>query len=284
MNITIVGLGLIGGSAAKALAGFEGAAIYAIDRDEAVLKRAVLDGAVSRGVLPEDADEILRESDVIFLALYPRACVEFLKARNHAIKNGALVADLCGVKRYLFEEIHKIENRRFDFIGVHPMAGKEVGGYANAEAKLFEDAFFILVPDERSRPENLELLRKMAKHMRFRRVVETNADAHDAYISYTSQLMHAVALSLCDSYLLEEADGFYAGSLLDCTRVANINETLWSELFMLNKEKLSNRIDEFERGLNKLKKYLQAGDEDELRGFLGSCRERKQKFLMETRA
>lgn len=274
MNILVVGLGLIGGSYVKALKGFPNATVYGADLNEAVLRQAEQDGVIAKGV--QDADELLPDMDVVILCVMPRVAIDFINQRK--FKPGALVTDVCGVKGMMF---HKLENTDIDFIGGHPMAGRECDGYENATGDLFRGANYIMVTREHNKVENIQLLQDIIKYIGCKRVTRTTSREHDVMIAYTSQLMHVVAATLCDNEILDRAEGFSAGSLRDCTRVAKLNPEMWAELFVENKEALSEQIEIFTASLKRIDEMIQKSDFDGIKEFLTNTSERKKRYLAE---
>jgi prephenate dehydrogenase len=272
-SILVVGLGLIGGSLAKALKGFRKALVYGVDKDKDVIKQAIEDGVIENGF-----EDISRAPacELTVLCVKPELTLNMLK--NAQFTDGGLVTDVCGVKQYI-EEAGK--NRNFRYIGGHPMAGKEVGGYANSDAKLFKNASYLLTPPEDALDEDIMLLKDMAAHIGCRKTVITTTKEHDEMIAYTSQLMHVVAAALCDNPLLDNAEGFSAGSLRDCTRVAKMDSRMWTELFMANKEALAKSINSFEKSLDTVKAALDNNDRDALLSFLENSSSRKRRYLNE---
>ncbi len=272
-SILIVGLGLIGGSLAKALRGFRGGIVYGVDKDKDVIKQAMADGIIENGF--EDIFQA-PECELTVLCVKPELTLNMLKSAPFT--DGGLVTDVCGVKQY-FEEY--VKNRNFRYIGGHPMAGKEVGGYANSDAKLFENASYLLTPPEDALEKDIELLKEMATYIGCRKTVLTTTKEHDEMIAYTSQLMHVVAAALCDNPLLDNAEGFSAGSLRDCTRVAKMDSKMWTELLMANKEALAACINSFEKSLDTVKAALDNDDPDALLSFLENSSSRKRRYLNE---
>lgn len=271
-KIAVVGLGLIGGSVLKALQGFRGASFYGIDNNEAVLTEAKALGLICDEKLTPD--EITQTVDVTFVCLPPDATISFIN--EHVFKENALVTDVSGVKQAIYTGI---QNQNVDFIGGHPMAGKEVSGFASSEASLFQNASYLLTPTENNQPEHVALLQEMATYMGCRETVLTTPDEHDRMIAYTSQLMHIVAVALCDNELLDESGRFSAGSLRDCTRVAKLDSNLWTRLFLLNQTDLVRCIDEFSHSLQTFRDLIQSGSEAELKSLLEECSDRKARFL-----
>lgn len=278
MNITVVGLGLIGGSVARRLHGFHNAYITGMDINERSLILAQRDGVIDKGTT--DSKDAVTDADLIILCLYPKLNVDFVKENLKYIKSGAIITDVSGIKGYVIEEINKVLPDDIDFIGGHPMAGREVGGYESSTDTLFEKASYLITPTERSKPENIALIRELAEHIGCKHIVTTTAQEHDAIIAYTSQLMHVVAVALCDNPMIERSTFFSAGSLRDCTRVAVINEKMWSELFLENKEELANRISEMQNSLENIKTALNNNDRDKLEEIMRHATQQKVKWLM----
>lgn len=279
MKIAIIGLGLIGGSLARRLRGFKNCKIVAYNRTEKTLEVAKNDGVIDEG--STNVGQVMQDADLIIMCLYPELNVQFIKDSINYIKSGAVITDVSGVKRYMVDELSKILPSDVDFIGAHPMAGKEVGGYHNSTDTLFNNASFIITPTPGNKSENIALLRDMADYIGCRVVMSTTPDEHDTVIAYTSQLMHVVAVALCDNPIMERSANFSAGSLRDCTRVAVINETMWSELFCENKDHLTDMISELQASLEKIKQAISNEDRNELEHIMKLATERKLKWLME---
>lgn len=278
MRIAIVGLGLIGGSIARRLRGFHDCEIVAYNRSQESLDLALADGVIDKGFSsPGDA---MQDADLIIMCLYPQLNVDFVRDNIDAIKDGAVITDVTGVKGFIIREMNKILPDTVDFIGGHPMAGREVGGYKSSTDTLFDNAPYIVTPDKRNKPENVQLVRDMAKYIGCRVVVTTTPDEHDSIIAYTSQLMHIVAVALCNNPLLERSESFAGGSLQDCTRIAVINEKMWSELFVENKEHLAQQITEFQNCLETIKQATLRSDRAELEEIMKFATEQKLKWLM----
>ena len=273
-KIAVVGLGLIGGSVLKALQGFEQAVFFGIDMQPGVIEQAEKEGLIQNQDLSND--EMLACADVVFVCLPPDATISFVN--ENKFKNGALVTDVCGVKRAILE---KIQNPDIDFVGGHPMAGKETSGFAASEANLFQNAVYLLTPQPHNEDSHIELLKRMIAYMGCRETVMTTPAEHDDMIAYTSQLMHVVAVTLCDNQHLDRAKSFSAGSLRDCTRVAKLDSKLWTRLFLHNKSALHACIEEFETSLNTLKELVIEEDEQGLESYLSQCSDRKKKFFEE---
>ena len=279
MKIAIIGLGLIGGSMARRLRGFHNCTIAAYNRTKETLLLAKQDGAIDEGYSsPADA---MDGADLIIMCLYPKLNVDFIRDNLNKIKPGAVITDVTGIKGYMVRELKKFLPKNIDFIGGHPMAGREVGGYKSSTDTLFDNASYIITPTPENKPENVALIRDMAKYIGCRTVMTTTPDEHDAIIAYTSQLMHVVAVALCDNPMIERSASFSAGSLRDCTRVAVINAQMWSELFVENKEHLSKRIQEMIDSLGKIKEAVESSDREKLEEIMTNATEQKLKWLMD---
>lgn len=279
MKVAIIGLGLIGGSIARRLRGFHDCAIAAYNRTPQTLLLAKQDGVIDEG--SSDAGEVMDGADLIILCLYPKLNVDFVRDNLSHIKSGAVITDVSGVKGFMIDELSKILPDDVDFIGAHPMAGREVGGYQSSTDTLFNKASFLITPTKKNKPENVALIRELAEYIGCKHVVTTTPEEHDAVIAYTSQLMHVVAVALCDNPMIERSTFFSAGSLRDCTRVAKINEVMWSELFVENKTELVKRIREMEASLEKMAVATENGDRDELEKIMKHACSQKLKWLEE---
>lgn len=258
MKVAIIGLGLIGGSIARRLRGFHNCTISAYNRTSETVLLAKQDGAIDEG--SSDVGEVMDNADLIILCLYPQLNVDMVKNNLSHIKPGAVITDVSGVKGFMIDEMSKILPDNVDFIGAHPMAGREVGGYQSSTDTLFNKASFLITPTKKNKPENIALIRELAEYIGCKHVVTTTPEEHDAVIAYTSQLMHVVAVALCDNPMIERSTFFSAGSLRDCTRVAIINAQMWSELFVENKEQLVNRIHEMQTSLGKIAEAVENSD------------------------
>lgn len=277
MKIAIIGLGLIGGSMARRLRGFYDCEIAAYNRTRESLDLALADGVID--IACDTPGEAMENADIIIMCLYPQLNVDFVRDNLDKIKSGAVITDVTGVKGFIINEMKKILPDTVDFIGGHPMAGREVGGYKSSTDTLFDNAPYILTPDSTNKPENVQLIRDMAKYIGCREVVTTTPEEHDSIIAYTSQLMHIVAVALCNNPLLERSSSFAGGSLQDCTRIAVINEKMWSELFVENKKHLAHRITEFQDCLENMKQAALREDREELERVMRHATEQKLKWL-----
>lgn len=268
----------MGGSLARRLRGFHNCTIAAYNRSKESLDLALADGVIDEAYA--DPGDAMDGADLIVMCLYPQLNVDFVRENIGRVKDGAVITDVTGVKGFIIDEMKKILPDTVDFIGGHPMAGREVGGYKSSTDTLFDNAPYVITPDKTNKPESIALVRDMAKYIGCREVVTTTPDEHDSMIAYTSQLMHVVAVALCDNPLLERSSSFAGGSLQDCTRIAVINEKMWSELFVENKEHLAYRISEFQECLERIKRATLNEDRAELEKIMKHATEQKLKWLM----
>lgn len=280
MNITVAGLGLIGGSVAMALKNFENAVITGLDCSRETLELASKNRICDR--LTDNPEEAVRNADVVWLCMPPRAIIRFMEEHRNHFKPGALVTDVCGIKGAVMKGA-EILPPDIDFIGCHPMAGKETSKLENAEATLFRNAHFIITPREKSSREHISLMERMAAHMGFRDVVCTTPENHDAIIAYTSQVMHVLAAAVCDDPDLFNCRGFEGGSFRDCTRVAALDVPLWSELFSLNAPALTKVIRRLEDNLRAYREVLEKDDTEKLADKLTFSSDRKRQMNLEIR-
>ncbi|MEG1857986.1 MAG: prephenate dehydrogenase, partial [Pseudoflavonifractor sp.] len=246
-NILIVGLGLIGGSLALALKGFEDYEIVGTDVSEPTLRFAAEHAVGDR--VTADVGRALPQADVTVLALHPRGIVQFLERHRGDFKPGSLVTDVCGVKTAILAGAEVLP-QEVDFIGCHPMAGTEFSGIEHAFAAMFRQSHLILTPRAASTPAHIALMERMALHIGCRDVVKTTPEDHDALLAYTSQMMHIIALSVCDDERLYSCKGFEGSSFRGCTRVAALDVPLWTQLFSMNAPALLSSLEQLEKNLH----------------------------------
>jgi prephenate dehydrogenase len=271
-RIGVAGLGLIGGSLAKA---FKSTGLYVAGFDSAksVVSAALKEGAVdAAGCEPS----ILFDCDIIFAALYPAGIVQFVKSNAPRFKTGSVVVDCCGIKNKVCAELYSAElGGNFTFIGGHPMAGTENSGYSASYAELFRGASFILTPKSSENSVIIEKLRDILLKAGFGRVVVTTPQHHDRMIAFTSQLPHVLACSYVMSPCCPQHDGFSAGSFRDISRVAHINPELWSQLFIENKDELCDEIDIMIKNMQAIRDAAASGDKHTLAALLQKARDIK---------
>lgn len=264
MNIAIIGMGIIGGSFAKAFKKYTDHHIIGINRTKSTLQKAYDCKAID-----EIGDEIsLEKSDLIILATYPQAAVDYIEKYGKHIRQGTIVTDSAGIKTEICPKMVSLSKKfGFTFVGGHPMAGKEKNGFDVSEADLYLGASYILVPceaDERS----IEIISNLAIKIGFGGVKITTPEEHDRMIAFTSQLPHVLACAYVMSPCCLNHKGFSAGSYRDVSRVANINSELWSELFLENREPLMEELDELIKNINLIKDAIGKEDKEELAALL----------------
>lgn len=264
MNVGIVGLGLIGGSFAKAIKENAGITVYGYDINESSFLAAKMTYAVD-GRLD---DKTVSECDMIIVSLYPEATVEYISKNAHLIKKGAVVVDTCGVKKCVCDKLFSISTEYgFNFIGGHPMAGTQYSGFSNSKSTLFKGASMILCPGN-TPLQITEETKQFFLSLGFGSVVFCTPDFHDSQIAFTSQLAHVVSNAYIKSPTAQDHKGFSAGSYKDLTRVARLNPVMWSELFMENKEHLCREIDGIVQELQKYSDAIREGDRQRLEELL----------------
>ncbi len=274
MKIGIVGLGLIGGSMAKAVKEKTAHTVYGYDKNEETMFLASMTGAID-GRLDEAA---LSGCDLILIAIRPDLAVEWVKEHADGIPKHAIVTDLCGVKRMVVREIAPIAKEHgFKYIGGHPMAGKEVAGFKNAASHLYDGASMILTPDETTDLPLLETLRDLFYELGFAKLTFSTPEEHDRIIAYTSQLAHVTSSAYVKSPESQEQFGFSAGSFKDMTRVARLDEVMWTELMMDNADYLTPQIDLLIEHLQAYQEALHSRDREKLCALLKEGREMKEK-------
>lgn len=277
--VGIIGLGLIGGSMAKAVREYigrtpEGYAerIFGTDLNKSYVKRALDEGIIDG----ELTDDKFADCKLVMVAIPPRAAARWIK-ENAKKLTGSVLVDLCGVKRYICDIARPLAiEHEFTFVGGHPMAGKEVGGYENSSTSLFKGAAMILTPESEIDGELIMELGGFYKAIGFGRVTVCSAERHDEVIAYTSQLAHIASSAYIKSPTAQNHRGFSAGSYKDLTRVARLDENMWTELFMANREPLINELELLIKNLCDYRDVLAEGNEDTLREMLKKGRELKE--------
>ncbi len=273
MKVGIVGLGLIGGSFAKA---YSAAGVEVLGRDisDEIMESAVGCGAISRKL--EDGD--MSELDLMLVALYPEAAVDFIVGNAAKFGEQTYVIDLCGVKESVCPPCFAAaEEYGFTYVGGHPMAGLQFSGFKYSRDNLYRGSSMIIVPPESADFELLSKVKELLSPCEFGRITITNAKNHDAMIAYTSQMAHVVSSAYIKSPSSSMHRGYSAGSYKDLTRVAKLNEDMWTELFFANREPLLREIDIFIKEMRKYREALFKGDVEGMRGLLRDGRIAKEK-------
>ncbi len=273
--IAVVGLGLIGGSLAAALRGFEDYTVVGVVRRQATADYAVSHGVCDRVTL--DPMEVLPEADVVWLCMNPQGIVDYMAQYKDVFRAGALVTDVGGIKTAIMEGASVLPET-VDFIGCHPMAGTEFSGIEHSFPTMFQRAHFILTPRANSTPEHIAMMRRVSAYIGCSDVVTTTPERHDAIIAYTSQLMHIIAVSVCDDEELFQCRGFEGGSFRDCTRVAALDVDLWTQLFSMNAPALTREIDRLVQNLSAYRDAIAGGDVHALSDKLSWSANRKRQM------
>ncbi len=274
MIITVVGLGVIGGSYVQALKGL-GHEVYGVDQDQQTLNQAKQEGYIVEGFT--DGHDIISKSDLTIICLYPSLVLDFIA--SHHFKKGSMITDVVGIKSYFLEKALKLVDNDIEYVSGHPMAGREKKGYAYASKDVFKNANYIIIEHQENRKEAIEFMCGFVSQLGFKSVKIMSPYDHDEIISFTSQLPHMIAVALMNSDNQKFDTGKYIGdSFRDLTRIANINADLWSELFLNNKDYLLNSMKSFEEQFDQLKNALLQEDEDMLRLMFNESSKRREKL------
>lgn len=265
MMVGVVGLGLIGGSIAKAIKYNTDNKVIGFDIDENVVLKARLLGTIDG----EMTEQKISECDIIITGLYPEATKKYITDNARKFKNGAIVLDTCGVKEYVCEDMYRVARENgFTFIGTHPMAGFHLSGFEHSKVTMFSNASTLLVPSADTGINELEIVRKLFSAIGFTNIQNTTPEEHDRIIAFTSQLAHVVSNAYVKSPSAKLHKGFSAGSYKDLTRVAKLNEVMWTELFLENRENLIFEIDTIIENLTEYSKALKEDNAQELEKLL----------------
>ena len=275
-KVLIVGLGLLGGSYAQALTK-KGIYVSAIDT-----RKESIDYALSNGIINEGSTEVQKQmvqnADVVVFALYPKVFVSWIKENQHLFNPDTLITDVTGVKKCVVDEINAILRDDVEFVAAHPMAGREVYGVENSDDRIFNGANYIVVPTEKNTKEGIDNCKKLGIYLGFARIAELSPEKHDQMIGFVSQLTHCIAISLmtcCDNESLVDYTG---DSFRDLTRIARINDAMWSELFMLNKQPLLEQMDVFIDEFKAMRDLIDNGEVDKLRDKMKLSTKRRALF------
>ncbi len=272
----IVGLGLIGGCYAMALKK-KGFYVSAITNNEEDIEYALENKIIDEGSAFVD-EKLIKNADIIIFALYPHVFVEWIRENGNLIEEGTVITDVTGVKGCIVYEIQSMLKKGVEFISAHPMAGREKSGIRNSDDAIFKEANYIVVPTENNTFSAIELCKELGEILGFARVSVLNPDKHDEMIAFLSQLTHCIAVSLMCA---NDNPGlvFYTGdSFRDLTRIANINDEMWSELFLLNREHLLCEMEKYKNTFEKLYNCVKNNDREEMRSMMRISSERRNKF------
>ena len=276
MNILIVGLGLLGGSYAESLKK-QGYKVSAITRSHSSVDFALSKGIIDYGTT-EVEPELLKNADLVVFALYPHIFTEWIRSNQHLLKSGAVITDVTGVKGCIVGKIQDILREDVEFIAAHPMAGREVCGVQNSSDEIFKGANYIVVPTEKNTMSAIELCRDLGEKLGFRQVAELSVEMHDKMIAFLSQLTHCIAVSLMCCNNTPDLEYYTGDSFRDLTRIAKINDEMWSELFLYNKDALLTEMDRFKASFDELYDKIKTGDRDGMRDMMKTSTERRKRF------
>lgn len=275
-KILIVGLGLLGGSYAKALKRF-GFHISAITKEQSSIDYALKEGLIDEGSIEVDG-KMVGEADLVVFALYPHVFVEWIEQNQNLLKSGALITDVTGVKGSIVYKIQDMLREDVEFIAAHPMAGREVSGVENSTDKMFAGANYIVTPTDKNTPEAIQTCMELGRLLGFSNVATLSPEEHDEMIGFLSQLTHCIAITLMTCNDKENMEKFTGDSFRDLTRIARINDLMWSELFVQNKEALLEQMNLFMDKFIQLKEMLEIEDIEGMRKMMRHSTERRALF------
>ena len=275
-KILIVGLGLLGGSYAKVLKRF-GFHISAITLEQSSIDYAIKENIIDEGSTELD-ERIIGDADLIIFALYPHVFVEWIEKNQGLLKSGALITDVTGVKRSIVYQIQDMLRPDVEFVAAHPMAGREVSGVENSTDRMFIGANYIVTPTEKNTPEAVQTCIELGRLLGFSHVTTLSPEEHDEMIGFLSQLTHCIAITLMTCNDKENMEKFTGDSFRDLTRIARINDLMWSELFVANKDVLLDQMTLFIDKFNSLKTMLETEDIDGMRAMMRHSTERRALF------
>ena len=275
-NILIVGLGLLGGSYARALTK-KGYRVDAITLDRESIDYALAEGMIAVGTTEVDP-ALVGNADLVIFALYPHVFVEWVEQNQHLLKPGAILTDVTGVKSCIVDKIQGMLRPDVEFIAAHPMAGREVGGVKNSDDAIFRGANYVVTPTERNTEEAIALCKELGHILGFANVSMLTPAEHDDVIAFVSQLTHCIAVALMTCQQTDNLEDYTGDSFRDLTRIARMNDEMWSELFLLNRDALLRQIELFSSELIRLKLLLLSNDREGLREMMRHSTARRALF------
>ncbi len=275
-DILIVGLGLIGGSYAKALTE-KGYTVRAITKEQKDIDYAIKNGFLTEGTV-DDIEGFIKKSDLIILSLYPHTLLEWVNKYGKFIRPDTLVTDVTGVKEHIINEVQKALPENVEFIAAHPMAGRERSGVEHSDNSVFKGANYIIVPNSKNSEHSKKICEDLGKELGFENISYLNAEKHDEMIAFLSQLTHCIAVTLMCTGNTEGFEKYTGDSFRDLTRIAKINDEMWSELFLCNKKALLEKMNEFSYQFDAFKNALENNDRDKMREMMKKSTIRREKF------
>ncbi|KLI20277.1 prephenate dehydrogenase [Brachyspira hyodysenteriae] len=275
-NITVIGMGLMGGSLIKALKlSNQDYHIYAIDTNKENIESALKDGYIEKGSYNYDnIKELIELSDIIMICTIPSIAIDIINKYKHLINNNQILSDFCGVKTDIFNN-----TKDKKYVGLHTMAGKEKGGYINSSETLFKNSNAIILNNENANENDINIIEKLSKDIGCLKIKKTTAQKHDEMIAFTSQLMHIVACGIVNHDHFLPSLGFEGNSLGDHTRVGTIDANMWSELFLYNSDYLYDSLDKYIKCLDDFKNALKNKDRNELKRLMQHSNNTKKEWL-----
>ena len=275
-NILIIGLGVIGGGYATALTR-EGYTVKCITKNKEDIEYALARGMISEGTT-EVNPVLVGAADLIICALYPTVFIEWVKENQHLFKSGAILTDVTGVKGAVVERVQSFLRSDVEFIAAHPMAGRERSGVEYSDPDVFRGANYIITPTERNTEGAIELCKELGRLLGFARISVLSPEEHDEMIAFLSQLTHIIAVTLMNANTKEGLEKYTGDSFRDLTRIAKINDLMWSELFLLNREALLCELDSFKEELEEFREMLDKGDVEGMRAKMRASSRRRSLF------
>ncbi len=275
-RILIVGLGLLGGSYARSLTR-QGYYVTAITRSQSSIDYALSEKIIARGAASVEP-ELVQEADLVVFALYPHVFIDWIRDHQALFKSGAIITDVTGVKGKIVGTIQNMLRPDVEFIAAHPMAGREVGGVQNSTESIFKGANYVVTPSEKNTEGAIELCADLGHILGFAKVSQLSPENHDKIIGFVSQLTHCIAMTLMTCQKTERLEDYTGDSFRDLTRIARMNDEMWSELFLINKDALLHQMTLFEGELNRLRCLLETNDVEGLRDMMRYSTERRALF------
>jgi prephenate dehydrogenase len=275
-NVLIVGLGLMGGSYAIALKK-KGYRVGCITRTQSSIDYALENGIIDYGTTEVDP-AMIGEADLVVFSLYPHVFLEWIENYQQYFKPGAILTDVTGVKTSVVYKVQEMLRPDVEFVSAHPMAGREVYGVQNSAGVNVSEANYIVTPTSKNTPEGIEAIKRLGEEIGFAKISVLSPEEHDEMIAFVSQLAHCLAVVLMTCNELENIEDYTGNSFRDLTRIAHINENMWSELFMMNKDALLKQMDLFSAQFNSLRNMIEHSDVDAMKKMMIESTVRRDKF------
>ena len=276
MKILIVGLGVIGGGYASALTE-KGYTVKCITKEQSDVDYAIERGMIAYGTTKVDG-ELIKEADLIVFALYPTVFIDWIKKYQHLFRSGTLITDVTGVKVSVVDEVQSVLRPDVEFISAHPMAGRERSGVEYSDPSVFKGANYIITPTDKNTDEAIEVCKALGEELGFARISVLSPEEHDDMIAFLSQLTHCIAVTLMTCNTSDGLEKYTGDSFRDLTRIAKINDAMWSELFLMNKGALLSQMDAFIGEFERLRSMIEDGDREGMRDMMRCSTQRRSLF------